>query len=223
MSLFKVQQPLSLKQQAYEGIKNAIINHIILPGEVLYERSLSENLGISRTPIREAIPLLELEGWVTSIPRKGTFVSTITERDVEEVIQIRRAIEVLVIELLIPIISPNHIQKLEQLYSKQVEEKQDNKSFISTDKDFHIYLAELSGNRRLVQLMQTISDQIRWFGVSALHSPNRTEQTLKEHALIIECLKNKDVEKAKKAVLDHIECTRMAVLSSLKIKKGEKP
>ncbi|WP_078410444.1 GntR family transcriptional regulator [Priestia abyssalis] len=217
MSLFKVQQSLSLKQQAYEGIKNAIILHKIPPGGTLFERDLSESLGISRTPVREAIPLLELEGWVKSIPRKGTFVSQITAVDVEEVIQIRRALEVLVIELLIPKITERDIEQLNEIYVKQLEYVEDSGQFISADKDFHSYLAQLSGNRRLINLMGTISDQIRWFGVSALNLPNRTEQTLKEHAWLIECLKNKEVEKAKEAVLEHIEHTRVAILSSLSL------
>ena len=217
MSLFKVQQPLSLKQQAYEGIKNAIIVHKIPPGSTLFERDLSENLGISRTPVREAIPLLEMEGWVKSIPRKGTFVSQITAVDVEEVIQIRRGLEILVIELLIPKITERNIEELDEIYVKQLEHIEDSGQFIAVDKDFHIYLAELSENRRLVNLMSTISDQIRWFGVSALNLPNRTEQTLKEHASLIKCLKNKDAEKAKEAVLEHIEHTRVAILSSLSL------
>lgn len=215
MNLFKVQESLSLKQQAYEGIKNAIILHKIPPGGSLFERDLSESLGISRTPVREAIPLLEMEGWVKSIPRKGTFVSQITAVDVEEVIQIRRANEILVIELLIPNITERDIEQLNEIYVKQLELVQDSGKFISVDKDFHIYLADLSGNRRLAKLMGTISDQIRWFGISALNLPNRTEQTLKEHAWLIECLKNKEVEKAKEAVLEHIEHTRVAILSSL--------
>lgn len=215
MSLFKVQQSLSLKQQAYEGIKNAIILHKIPPGGTLFERDLSESLGISRTPVREAIPLLELEGWVKSIPRKGTFVSQITAADVVEVIQIRRALEILVIELLIPKITERDIEQLNEIYVRQREYVEDSGQFISTDKDFHIYLAKLSGNQRLINLMGTISDQIRWFGVSALNLPNRTEQTLKEHAWLIECLKNKEVEKAKEAVLEHIEHTQVAILSSL--------
>ena len=101
---------------------------------------------------------------------------------------------------------------------KQLEHVKDSGQFISVDKDFHIYLAELSGNHRLVNLMSTISDQIRWFGVSALNLPNRKEQTLKEHAWIIECLKNKEVEKAKEAVLEHIEHTRVAILSSVSLR-----
>lgn len=218
MSLFIVQQSLSLKQQAYAGIKNAIVLHEVLPGSALFERDLSENLKISRTPVREAILLLEMEGWVKSIPRKGTFVSEITTGDVEEVIQIRKALEVLVIELLIPKITERDIEQLNEIYVKQLGLVKDSGQFISVDKDFHIYLAELSGNNRLVNLISTISDQIRWFGVSALNLPNRKEQTLKEHAWIIECLKNKETEKAKEAVLEHIEHTRLAVLSSVSLR-----
>jgi DNA-binding GntR family transcriptional regulator len=214
MNLSKVKQ-LSLKQQAFESIKNAIIDQTILPGQILYERQLSEMLGISRTPVRESIPLLEMEGWVTSIPRKGTFVCDISVEDVEEVFQIRRAIEVLVVELLIPVISDREIENIERLYGAQAKLTEDKNKFILTDKDFHIYLAELSGNRRLVQLMGTLSDQLRWFGVRALKAPNRNEQTLKEHALVINAIKNRDVEKAKKAVLNHIEHTREAILKNL--------
>jgi DNA-binding GntR family transcriptional regulator len=216
MNLPKLAQPVSLKQQAYQGIKNAIIDQSIAPGEVLYERALSEQLGISRTPIRESIPLLELEGWVTSVPRKGTFVSKITKQDVEEVIQIRRGLEVLVIEVLVPIISDEQIKHLEGIYDSQLNEQQENKRFISVDHDFHMLLAEFSGNKRLTNLMKTVSDQMRWFGVSALNSPNRIKQTLTEHQLIIQCLKERDSERAKKAVLEHIECTREAVMSTLK-------
>lgn len=215
MSLFKVQQAPSLKQQAYEGIKNAIILQKIPPGSALFERDLGESLEISRTPVREAILLLEMEGWVKSIPRKGTFVSQITISDVEEVIQIRKALESLIIELIIPIIKERDIEQLNEIYVKQLGQVEDNGQFISVDKDFHIYLSELSGNRRLVYLMNTVSEQIRWFGVSAVNLPNRKEQTLKEHARIIDCLKNKEVEKAKKAALEHIEHTRTAILSSL--------
>jgi DNA-binding GntR family transcriptional regulator len=220
MSLQKV-QPVSLKQQAFEAIKNAIIEQTILPGEIIFERQLSELLGISRTPVREAIPLLELEGWVKSVPRKGTFVCNISEQDVEEVIQIRRAIEVLVIELIIPTISNKDIENIEKIYGVQSQQIEDKGKFISTDKDFHIYLAELSGNRRVVNLLQTISDQLRWFGVRALNLPNREENTLKEHSLIISAIKRKNVKDAKEAVLNHINQTREAILLNLQPKKEE--
>lgn len=214
MTLNKVQVAVSLKKQAYESIKNAIIHHTFAQGEALNERDLSEKLGISRTPIRESIPLLELNGWVESIPRKGTFVCHITKQDVEEVIQLRRALEVLAIELAIPVLTDQDIEKIEQIYGKQLAEK-DHFKFISTDRQFHIYLAKLSGNRQLVKLLKTISDKIRWFGMSALNRPNRKDQALQEHGLIIEALKARDLEKTKIAVLNHIDNNRLAVLSSV--------
>ncbi|WP_134702287.1 GntR family transcriptional regulator [Ammoniphilus sp. YIM 78166] len=217
MSLDKVEVPVSLKKQAYEAIKNAIITHTFLPGEALYERNLSESLGISRTPIRESIPLLELNGWVTSIPRKGTFVCEISKQDVEEVVQLRRALEVLVIELLVPVITDTDIERIEQLYGRQCEQL-DARDFLSTDRQFHIYLAELSGNRELVRTLQNISDKIRWFGLSGLNTPNRKDRALQEHLEIIEALKTRDIEATKKAVLNHIENNYKAVLSSLDLK-----
>jgi len=219
MVLSRIEQPISFKQQAYEEVKNAIINHLIAPGDIIFERNLSENLGISRTPLREAIQLLEMEGWIKSIPRKGILVCNISERDVEEVLHLRKANEVLVMELVIPNITHEEIQKIEEIYLAQSNQKQDNKTFISLDKDFHIYMAELSGNKRLAQLMQTLSDQVRWFGVRALNLPGRIEQTLQEHAAIIEAIKSRDFKKAREAVLNHIEQTRVAVLNNLQIKR----
>ncbi|MEW9672616.1 GntR family transcriptional regulator [Ammoniphilus sp. 3BR4] len=216
MSFSKIEKVQSLKETAYEKIKNAIINHSILPGDPLFERYLSDSLGISRTPVREAIHQLEMEGWVYSVPRKGTFVCPISLQDVEEVLQLRKAIETLVVELLIPVISNEQIEKLERIHGLQSSRRLDNQEFISIDKDFHLSLAELSNNRRVVMLIQTLSDQMRWFGIRAVTIPGRTEQTLQEHLAILEGLKNRDFEQAKKAVLLHIEHTKEAVVSSLK-------
>ncbi|WP_223069676.1 GntR family transcriptional regulator [Paenibacillus caui] len=217
MKLTKIEQPQSFRQHAYDEIKNAIINHAIAQGEVLYERDLSEKLGISRTPLRAAIQMLEVEGWLKSVPRKGVFISRIVEQDVEEVLQLRRANESLVMELIIPKISDADIEKLEHIYAEQKLNEGSNEAFIMADKDFHMYLAELTGNGRLTQLMHNLSDQMRWFGITALKTTDRKDRTLKEHRIIIEGLKKRDVDFAKKAVIEHIEHTRSAVLASLKL------
>lgn len=219
MEFTKIQQPLSFRDHAYDEIKNAIINHVIAQGDVLYERDLSEKLGISRTPLRAALQLLEMEGWLKSVPRKGVFVSHIVEKDVEEVLQLRGANEALVVELLIPKITDAHIDRLEDLYVQQEKHLGNNQAFILMDKDFHMHMAELTGNDRLIQLMHTLSDQMRWFGIVALDTTDRVERTLKEHRAIIDQLKKRDVELAKQAMLDHIIHTRTAVLASLKSKK----
>ncbi|MFV9511615.1 GntR family transcriptional regulator [Tepidibacillus sp. LV47] len=214
MAFSKIKQPKSFTQIAYMEIKNAIINHSITPGQTLYERDLSEKLGISRTPVREAIQQLEIEGWVKSIPRKGIYVNDISIKDVEEVFQLRKANEVLVMELVISRITDEEINILEEMFTSQ-SKITDVKSFILFDTNFHVYLAELSGNQRLVQLMKSLSDQIHWFGIQALHQSGRTNEALKEHAQIIETIKNKDLERARIAIHEHIEKTRAAILSSL--------
>ena len=215
MPFSKIKQTKSLKQIAFEVIKDAIINHEILPGEPLYERYVREKLEISRTPIREAIQLLELEGWVTSVPRKGTFVSNISVEGVEEILQSRRALEVLTIELLIPKITDEQLIQLERILSKQEETKDDKKTFIAIDKEFHQHLATFSGNRRIAQLIETYGDQIRWFGYRAITQSGRVEETLKEHRAIFEGLKARDLGRAKQAVLDHMEQTRLAIISGI--------
>lgn len=216
MYLSKIEKPQSFKQHAYEEIKNAIINHTIPQGKVLFERNLSDMLGISRTPLRSAIQMLEMEGWLTSEPRKGVFIHKIAEKDVIDVIQLRRANESLVVEIMVPEITDEEMEKLESIFAYQVQHLADDKLFILTDKDFHMYMAELTGNKRLIQLMQTLSDQMRWFGIMALHSTERKERTMEEHRAILEGIKNRDVELAKKAVIDHIEQTRTAVLAAMK-------
>jgi DNA-binding GntR family transcriptional regulator len=216
LKLTKIEQPQSFRQHAYDEIKNAIINHVIVQGEVVYERNLSEKLGISRTPLRAALQMLEVEGWLKAVPRKGVFISSVLEKDVEEVLQLRRANESLVMELMIPKITDQDIEQLEQIFSRQKQQEDQNQTFIMTDKDFHMYMAELTGNDRLTQLMHNLSDQMRWFGIVALKSADRKESTLKEHREIIEGLRKRDVNFAKKAVTNHIDHTRMAVLEALR-------
>jgi DNA-binding GntR family transcriptional regulator len=216
MELTKIEQPQSFRQHAYDEIKNAIINHVIVQGEVLYERNLSEKLGISRTPLRAALQMLEVEGWLKAVPRKGVFISSILEKDVDEVLHLRRANESLVMELIIPRITDQDIEKLEQIYIRQKEQEDQNQTFIMVDKDFHMFLTELAGNNRLTQLMHNLSDLMRWFGIVALKSADRKVRTLEEHRVIIDGLRKRDVELAKKAVTDHIEHTRMAVLEALR-------
>ncbi|WP_339062095.1 GntR family transcriptional regulator [Tepidibacillus marianensis] len=219
MAFSKIKQPKSFTQIAYTEIKNAMINHSIAPGQTIFERDLSEKLGISRTPVREAIQQLEMEGWVKSIPRKGIYVNDISIKDVEEVLQLRKANEVLVLELVTSRITEEEISTLEEMYITQ-REISDIRSFISSDTNFHIYLAELSGNKRLVQLMKTLSDQIHWFGIQALYQLGRSDKALKEHGQIVEAIKNKNMDQARGAILEHIEKTGVAILSSLN-KLGE--
>ena len=215
MSFLKVEQTTLFKDHAYTEIKKAIIQHRIAPGSTLYERSLSENLGISRTPLKSALQQLELEGWIQSIPRKGIFVKTINKKDAAEVFQLRKANETLVVELLIPLLDNEILNKIEMMDKQLSDLKADPLQFIFLDTAFHLYLAELSQNRRLYQLIHNLIDHFNWYGFAALKSGKSMDDIYYEHRLIIEGLKARNLQQAKDAMLNHIENTYSTITANL--------
>ncbi|MBS4175242.1 GntR family transcriptional regulator [Bacillus sp. FJAT-49736] len=216
MNFLKVEQPQLFKDHAYKEIKKGIIQHEIEPGSLLNERSLSESLGISRTPLKLALQQLELEGWLQSVPRKGIFVKTINRQDVDDVFQLRKANEVLVIELLIPLLDKETIHKIEKVDKQLSDFKRDPLKFVYYDASFHLFLAELSQNLRLYQLIQNLTDHFNWYGFAALKAGLSLDNVYNEHKLIIEGLKAKDLRQTKDAVITHIDNTYNTIISNLK-------
>jgi DNA-binding GntR family transcriptional regulator len=216
MSFLKAEQPQLFKDHAYKEIKKGIIQHKVEPGSMLYERSLSDSLGISRTPLKLALQQLELEGWIQSVPRKGILVKTINRHDVDEVFQLRKANEVLVIELLIPLLDNETIYKIEKVDKQLSDFKKDPVKFVYYDTSFHLFLAELSQNNRLYQLIQNLIDHFNWFGFSALKKGLSLDKAYDEHKLIIEGLKARNLRQTTDAVLSHLDNTYSTIIANLK-------
>ena len=222
MELQKIDRSYSYREKAYQELKKGIIGLLFKPGQPLYERELSERLGVSRTPVREALQLLEREGWVRTVPWKGVYVSEISAQDMEEVLQLRCANEALVVELVTSRITDEQVQELEAIFKEQRSRllSENNQAFIDSDRDFHMRLAEMSGNRRLTQLLLTLSDQMRRLGVQAVTIPGRVNGTMEEHRKILDALRERDTQKAREAMVFHIENTRTAVISALQSESG---
>ena len=216
MSFLKAEQPQLFKDHAYKEIKKGIIQHKVEPGSMLYERSLSDSLGISRTPLKLALQQLELEGWIQSVPRKGILVKTINRHDVDEVFQLRKANEVLVIELLIPLLDNETIYKIEKVDKQLSDFKEDPIQFVYTDSSFHLFLAELSQNNRLYQLIQNLIDHFNWFGFAALKTGLSLDEVYYEHKLIIEGLKARNLRQTTDAVLSHLDHSYRTIIANLK-------
>ena len=216
MTFLKAEQPQLFKDHAYIEIKKGIIQHKVEPGAMLNERSLSESLGISRTPLKLALQQLEVEGWIQSVPRKGIFVKTINRQDVDDVFQLRKANEVLVIELLIPLLDNETIEKIEKVDKQLSDIKKDPLKFVYHDSSFHLFLAELSQNLRLYQLIQNLTDHFNWYGFAALKAGISLDEVYYEHKLIIDGLKARNVHQTTNAVLNHIDNTYSIILGSLK-------
>ena len=179
---------------AYQKIKAAILNEMYEPNQILNERKLAEEFQISRTPVREALKILEGEGWVKIIPWKGAIVNQITQKEIDEIFQIRLIIEPAIIELLQNKIDYKKRAYLDKLYENQKKTKT-KKEFILADREFHMTFAEWTENLQLIEMVKGLNDRIYMVGHKAINSKDskREEESLEEHYKIIQALKNNDI------------------------------
>ena len=207
----------SLRDDAYLRIKQGIINRGFIPGEMINERRLAHTLGISRTPVREALQMLEAEHWVTVIPWRGVVVRPVTVEDVDEIFQLRLALEPLVVEMLIGRITRTELYCLDALLRQQTEMASPDKGeqFIKLDQEFHLYLAGKTGNAHLLAFMAQLRDTHLRLGVETVCNLDRFEATLREHRAILVALKEGNAMAAKQAMLSHMVHTHEAISSRI--------
>ena len=216
-TLEKVQKFSSYKDKVYKSLKEAILNRTFKPGDPLMERTIAEQLGVSRTPVREALKHLEHEGLVETIPWKGVFVQSLSADDVKDIIQLRLATESFVAFLVAEKVTDEDIRVLEEKHQRMKEKWQqgNHHEMVHTDKEVHLYLAQLSGNKRIIQLLENLSEQIHRLGVQALTDDDRPIYSYGEHEEILAALKARDSAKAKVAMEKHLNNTMSAILHSI--------
>jgi len=226
---FKLPKPLrlnnrpSLSEAVYEMIKQRLLSQELEPGTKLREEDLADQLGVSRTPVREAINKLEREGLVEIIPRYGTFVANISSKDVEEIYQIREALECLAMRLALPRFRKDKLLELAHLHKecKVPVEKGDFDPFIKVDTAFHDLLVKLSKNKRLIRLMSNLNNQIRLGRLESFSVPGRARKSLAEHQRIIEAMLRGSAEEAENLVRQHSRNAKDNILRFLKMKKRD--
>lgn len=195
-----------LSKKIYRILKSQIIKGVIKPGEKLLENKLAEQMGISRTPVREAIRQLAAEGFVKINPNQGIIVNNISLKDLMEVLQIHSALESLAARLLAPLITEDVIKQLET-FNKNMEKwvSEKNVAAFATESDkFHSTILNACGNSRLVQIRKNLSEQIYRFREISLNIPGRLKSALKEHIAITNALKDKNADRASTLSMQHI-------------------
>ena len=205
--LFKINDYELLNQKVYRILKAEIIEGSLKPGTKLLENNIAKQLGISRTPIREALRELAAEGFVKMNPNQGVVVSNASVEDVQEVLQIRGVLEGLAARLATKMINEEEIKELEK-YQKQMEyytNKDDVLAFSEMDTEFHELILNICGNNRLIQIRKNLSDQAHRYQIRSLSVPGRLKYSLKEHQEVVEALKRKDAEQADRLSQKHIE------------------
>jgi DNA-binding GntR family transcriptional regulator len=206
-------KPAALTDWAYQQIKSEILNLKIMPGEQLHVEVFSENLGISRTPIREAFLKLVGEGFIETIPRVGYFAVKITKQDLIELFELREILEMRATKNAVASISDQDIQCIDTLLEKghSAVEFGNLEQYLEIDIKFHDFLLKNSGNRRLVAFMDSIRDLIYRERVLSTRSQTNIHETLHEHQKILDAIHNRDGELASQLMGEHLHsaCQRL--------------
>jgi GntR family transcriptional regulator, rspAB operon transcriptional repressor len=214
VNLPAIVQPLPLTRLAYDRLRESILSGQMTPGEIYNEMALAKELGVSRTPVREALLELSSQGLVTFLPRKGVQVNYFTQQDVEEVYEIRNAVELAIVEKLARNPAAYDFSIVEQALAENARaaEMHDAAAFLIADRTLHSELAILSGNRRMLAISSNLRDIIHLMSVEALTKPHRLEDVPVEHARVVEAIRRGDVEGAIDAMRHHMEQSKVAVL-----------
>ncbi len=206
-----------LRDVVFETLRDAIIQGRLRPGERLMEIQLAEEMGVSRTPVREALRKLELEGLIVMIPRKGAYVAGISVKDIVDVFEVRAALESLAAGLAAERITDQELEELERALVQISEASGSNlDAVVQTDTNFHEIIYRASRNQRLTQLITNLQEQIQRFRTTSLAQPGRTKTAIEEHRKIVEAISERNVELAQALAREHIENAEQSLLSVLR-------
>lgn len=202
-----VDQPESLKQIAYQALHKALMAGELKPGEIYKEKELSKLLSTSRTPVREALLELAAKGMVTFLPRKGIRINQFDVKDLNEIFELRKALELAAVEKVATTISQENLFKLEAvLHDQRLSlESKDVIRFMDLDRNFHTVLTALTKNKRLVESLENIQDLLQLMGAQALAIEGRWEEVLNEHEAVVHAISSQDQELARRKMAFHLE------------------
>lgn len=197
---------LPLRDLVFITLREAILQGKLEPGERLMEIALANQLGVSRTPIREAIRKLEIEGLVINTPRRGAVVAEITLKDLRDVLEVRRNLENLAVKLACEKANEQDIRELKELHRSFIStlKNEDLTEVAQADVKFHDKIYEITDNKRLIQILSNLREQMYRYRFEYIKDEIHRRVLVDEHAMIIEGIENKDVDKAKKYMEIHI-------------------
>lgn len=206
-----------LREVIFNTLREAIIVGELKPGERLMEVQLSEKMGVSRTPVREAIRKLELEGLVNMIPRKGAHVADLSVKDIIDVLEVRASLDGLATSLSASRITDDELKELKHIQTQfaQYVEKGNLHGLVKKDVEFHDIIYRSSRNEKLIQIANNLREQVQRFRVIYLKDYSSTQEIIREHMDIYESLNNRDSQAAQKIAQQHIKNQEMAIVKSL--------
>ncbi len=211
-----------LRKQVYSRIKEDILAGVYRMGEKLPVDALAKKYGVSKTPLREALTLLQHEGLVEAIPRAGYFVSYTTLKDIQDLFGLRFILEAAAAEMAAHNITEEQLDALERILCTYTPGDMDSYSqYLQNNREFHYRVALASGNAKLAEAVASVLDQMQGVLLLEAHLYDRAGQFDQEHKQLIQALRKRDPKLAKKVMTEAIENTRKAMLAAaIGIKKA---
>lgn len=213
-TLSSVDTPPSMQEIAFQTIKQAIMRKELEPGTIYSEQAVAKEMGMSKTPVHQALLDLENKGFVRLLPRKGFKVNVLSARNISNMFELRRALERAVILNITPKLTAESIQDLEKII-EEIKQTMDPVDFQKHDRAFHRYLASLSNNSYFINALNTVWDLSDWVGASILRKRGGYDQAANEHKVIYEFLTTGKAEKAAAAMERHLISTESRFLKGL--------
>ncbi len=205
--------PMALYQEVAERLRQRIFSHELPPGTWVDEQALAEQYGISRTPLREALKVLASEGLVTLKPRRGCYVTEISERDLDEVFSVMSMLEGECARVSAAHASDTELGRLRAIHAglERAAAEKDIDGFFEANQAFHLALQEIADNRWLLNVIEDLRKVIKLSRHHSLFSEGRLEQSLAEHRAILDALLARNAEQAEQRMRAHILSGRAAL------------
>ena len=211
---FDIQNHKPLREMVYEELKMQILTGEIVPGTRMMEVDLAAEMGVSRTPVREAIRKLEKEGLVTIEPRRGAYASRISTQDMIEILEVRQDLEGLAAFFAASRMSPENLALLREIsanYNKAVEEGNMG-DLIQYDTRFHRLIVDSCSNKILVNMVEQLQELVLRFRYIYYDNFKRAEKMPAEHQEILDAIASGDADRARQAADLHIERLKQMVI-----------
>jgi len=214
MARLMIRNTKTIRRKIHHYLREQLLNGEIPPHEHLVEAKIAREIRTSRTPVREALHSLELEGLIESIPRVGYVVKDISEEEVKEICEIRTAIEELATRWAIEKGHGKLVKELKKNISMSEERvsKGNPKAFVDMDAQFHEIISKFSGSQRLLEMAQTLRRHMLRYRIQSIYSVDNVLRAIDGHKGILRAIEKKNLEEVSKAIRHHMEQSKRDVL-----------
>jgi DNA-binding GntR family transcriptional regulator len=210
-----IKKTKSIRHRVYDHLRKQILSGEVPPRQHLVETKIAKKIGTSRTPVREALHSLELEGLIESVPRVGYVVRAVSEEEVGEICAIRIAIEGLAVAWAMQKAQEKLVEELRanvSLTEERVSQSGEFRAFIDLDAQFHEIIARHSGSRRLLELAQTLRHHMLRYRMLSVYKAENVLRAISGHKDILSAIEMSDVEEVTKAMRRHLEESKKDIL-----------